>query len=242
MFVPTVRSVLALALALLLVVAPVPAATLANRAAPAQEASATSSPLRDDNDDDDDDDDDRRDDDDDDDDRRDDDDDDDDNLRDETRVGVPGIIAIVPTRVIYIPGFNERFISIEIDLGNDGSEGNLRNVFLRLDIDDDDDDDEECSVVNGVVVPTAANDADYRLADITFVTGVGFVREVCGDDIVIGLGPNNEVRTGERIVLRILIHDIVYSDDDDDDDNTTIIIGIKHHKTSTRVFERITWR
>ncbi|NJM08234.1 hypothetical protein HC891_21745, partial [Candidatus Gracilibacteria bacterium] len=175
--------------------------------------------------------------------RDDDDDDDDDNLRDETRVGVPGIIAIVPTKIVYIPGFNERFISIEIDLGNDGSEGDLRNVFLRLDIDDDDDDDGACSVVNGVVVSTTADDDDdYRLADVTFARGTGFVRDVCDDDIVIGLGPNNIVRNGDRLVLRLLIHDVVYIADDDDDDDTIIIVGISHNKTSTRIFERIAWQ
>jgi hypothetical protein len=83
-----------------------------------------------------------------------------------------------------------------------------RGTLLLLDLNNDgydDDDDDGCRVVNGVVQRDDDDDDGWvGLGEVNFQEGVGFVRDICGDNIVIGLGQWNVVPRGATITVEIV--------------------------------------
>jgi hypothetical protein len=89
-----------------------------------------------------------------------------------------------------------------------------RGTLLLLDLHNDgfdDDDDDGCRVINGVIQRSDDDDDDddddgnrLVLGEVNFQEGVGFVRDICGDNIVIGLGQWNVVPRGGTVTVEIV--------------------------------------
>jgi hypothetical protein len=83
------------------------------------------------------------------------------------------------------------------------------------------------------------DDADrrYQLREVRFLENVGFVRDVCDDDIVIGLGQNNVLRDGEQVRVQIVIRDSRPAEND------SVLLFVQHNKSEgRRLFDRVAWR
>jgi hypothetical protein len=76
---------------------------------------------------------------------------------------------------------------------------------LYLSYEHDDDDDDDCSLINGVIVDDDEDDHGLSLANVSFVRGVGFVRDICDGVIALGIGQFNVLYPGETISVRILV-------------------------------------
>jgi hypothetical protein len=97
--------------------------------------------------------------------------------------------------------------SVVLSFTNTGA--NAKGTFLVLDLNNDGfDDDDDCRVRNGVIVQDDDDDDDddgpLVLGGVNFLEGTGFVRDICGDNIVIGMGLWNVIPQGGTVTVELV--------------------------------------
>jgi hypothetical protein len=127
----------------------------------------------------------------------------------------PAVIIIEqPSAPVVVLENGVRFVTWVIKINNSG--GKARGVFLVLNLD------------------------LLELSDLRFLSGAGYVREIRGKQVFIGIGENNVVDDDEiEINLRFKVTD---EDDDDDDRNerrARITYSIEYGNSGGRRFEPV---